>query len=131
MNALALPCLLSAILSTTLPAAQAPAPPPAAFAGRAFFSAAERRAMEEKMRAPQTPAAIPPAPPPSTPRRFNGALWRKKRIVALWLDGNMVSPESEPAIRLDHGAPATTTAGRRQALLPGQFFPPRDNGNTP
>ncbi|MDR2259479.1 MAG: hypothetical protein LBE06_00790 [Azoarcus sp.] len=122
---------MSTTLPATTPAAQAPAPPPAAFAGRAFFTAAERRAMEEKMHAPQTPAAIPPAAPPSAPRRFDGALWRKKRLVALWLDGNMVSPESEPVIRLDHGAPAVTAAGRRQALLPGQFFPPRDNGSAP
>ncbi|MDR2031194.1 MAG: hypothetical protein LBP86_02815 [Azoarcus sp.] len=127
MNPRIRPCLAFLIIFTalTVPPPASPASPPAAFAGRAFFTAAERRVLEEtledKMHPLQAPAVSPPASAP--PRCFNGALWRKARIVALWLDGHAVSPESETAIRLD--PPARIAAGRRQALRPAPSCPPR------
>ncbi|MCL2589349.1 MAG: hypothetical protein FWD67_00390 [Betaproteobacteria bacterium] len=94
---------------------------PIAFDGRVFFSAAERRALEIKSATPIVTAPPPVATLPK--RRFNGTLWRDSRIVALWFDGDLVDPATEPAIRIGDGIPVTMVSGRRQTLSPGQSWP--------
>jgi hypothetical protein len=131
--------LLLAALLEALPAQAAESKPPAspksaaALAGRIFFTVAERLALETKAKTPGTPAAPPPPSlaAPAAARRFDGALWRGNRIVALWFDGHMAAPVNEPAIRLSGGAPAAMLDGRRDALLPGETWPPQKGGARP
>jgi len=103
----------------------APAAPPTALSGRLFFSATERREME-----------APPKPEPkmvaaTAPRRYDGALWRDGRIVALWFDGITAEPGRVPAIRLHDGTPATTHGGHIEPLLPSTSWPPPTRGARP
>jgi len=114
---------------TAAPLPLEPRQAPAAFEGRVFFSAAERRALEIKPAAPVIPAAPPVAAPPK--RRFDGTLWRDGRIVALWFDGNPVDPANEPAIRIGDGIPVTMVSGRRQHLSPGQNWPLQGRNSEP
>jgi hypothetical protein len=131
MLARGLPLFFSLILNPAFSAGTDSAAPTSGlqkntpFDGRVFFSAAERRALEVKPPAPVELPAEPPEPPPP-PRRFNGGLWREGRILALWFDGGVVDPASEPSIRLIRGIPGTSGA----SLQPGQFWPPR-NGTAP
>lgn len=121
--ALTIPCqTLASGPDAPAPALPQPQQAPAAFDGRVFFSAAERRALEIK------PVPVPPAPIPSPTatspkRRFDGTLWRNGRIVALWFDGDPVDPAAEPTIRIGDGIPVTMVSGRRQILSPGQNWP--------
>jgi hypothetical protein len=105
---IALPLFLFLLFSGAMDAKAADRLP-----GRIFFTAAERQALEQ--------GAWPP-PAQSTPsRRFDGALWRKGRLVALWFDREELAPAAMPEIRLIHDTPTLTTTG--QALLPGQRLP--------
>jgi hypothetical protein len=101
----------------------------AAFDGRIFFSASERRALETKPAAPDIPTPV--AAPPQPKRRFDGTLWRDGRIVALWFDSTPADPASEPTIRITDGIPAAMISGRRQTLLPGQNWPPPGKDSEP
>ncbi|MDR0634428.1 MAG: hypothetical protein LBF91_05560, partial [Azoarcus sp.] len=65
------------------------------------------------------------------PRRFDGALWREGRIVALWFDGDAVKPAGEPTIRLAGDMPGVTGRGRPKTLLPGQTWLPQSGGTRP
>ncbi|MDR2689004.1 MAG: hypothetical protein LBB76_04520 [Azoarcus sp.] len=80
--------------------------------GRIFFTATERQALEQGTWPP-----VQSAPP----RRFDGALWREGRLIALWLDREELAPAALPEIRLIHGTPSLITTG--QPLLPGQMLP--------
>ncbi|MDR3213320.1 MAG: hypothetical protein LBT71_05305 [Azoarcus sp.] len=132
--------LLPFVMACPAPALAAPSTPPAApsprqpaaaaFIGRAFFTAAERRTLEAKTNAPEPPAPPPPAPL-LPPRRFDGALWREGRIVALWFDGDTVKPASEPAIRLINRLPGAIHGTHPTSLLPGQTWPPQDDARQP
>ncbi|MDR2093784.1 MAG: hypothetical protein LBP58_10830 [Azoarcus sp.] len=99
-----------------------------ALSGRIFFTSAERRALETKVETPAAPQSAPPAVT-ANPRRFDGALWRGKRIVALWFDGKRDAAANAAAIRIIDGAPVMTPDGK--ALFPGKTCPPQDIGETP
>ncbi|MDR1064450.1 MAG: hypothetical protein LBL48_11085 [Azoarcus sp.] len=133
-------CARVLLLATSLPALAAEpasAPPPsqstATLAGRIFFTAAERRTLETNAKASLTPAAPPSIPPAvlPNPRRFDGALWRGNRLVALWFDGNADDPTDNPAIRIADGAPVVTLDKHRKALFSGKTWPPRNSGESP
>ncbi|MDR1853282.1 MAG: hypothetical protein LBR05_00030 [Azoarcus sp.] len=118
-------CLLPPLLLATLAVGNsASAEPNATLAGRLFFSAAERRALEAP---PPKPAASAPVP---APRRYDGALWRDGRLIAVWLDGQATKPANAPAIVLRNGVP-TTTRGGAKPLFPGQDLPPSGTGAKP
>jgi len=119
--------LLLPLLLATSALATAYAAPTGAFGGRVFFSAAERRALEAPPPPPPGKAEKPgeTAPPP---RRYDGALWRDGRLVALWFDGQAAKPANAPAVALRDGVPVTTRGGRAKPLWPGQTLPPDGQG---
>ncbi|MDR1423038.1 MAG: hypothetical protein LBI92_00265 [Azoarcus sp.] len=117
--------LFPLLAALTLDAASAA--PPATLSGRLFFSAAERREME----APPKPAPKMLTFAAAAPRRYDGALWRDGRIVALWFDGTETRPARVPAIRLHGDRPATAHGGRSEPLLPGASWPPAARGTRP
>jgi len=113
----------SQVLATERDASPLPRQAPAAFSGRVFFSATERRALETKPAASAIPPPAPAPVPTSPKRRFDGTLWRDGRIVALWFNGNPVDPADEPGIRIGNDIPVTMVSGQRRHLSPGQNWP--------
>lgn len=57
--------------------------------GRLFFTAAERRMLEHARQHPE-PANAPAADTPPEAIRFDGMVWHKDGLVALWIDRNLV-----------------------------------------
>lgn len=103
---------------------------PAAHAdfGRLFFSAAERRALDEPAPPPPPPRTETPVAAPLPPRRINGVLRRPDGEVIVWRDG--IAETGERHFHLTHALVLIPRAAPQQRVRVGEHWPPLPDAAT-
>lgn len=108
-----------------------PGPAPAAdtLSGRLFFTPTERRALETLH---QQPAPREEMAPSTAPFRFDGMLWQRDRLVAMWIDSGIVAVEAGRRPVLERGQLLISSPiGGPAWLNPGDHWPPRTGDRPP
>lgn len=108
-----------------------PGPAPAAdtLSGRLFFTPTERRALEAIHK---QPALREDMTPPAAPFRFDGMLWQRDRLVAMWIDNGIVAAEADRRPVLERGQLLVSTpTGGPEWLHPGDRWPARAGDRSP
>ena len=77
---------------------------------------------ETGIRAMDTPRPLRESAVTNTAHRFDGALWRDGKIVAVWIDGTSTEAAEAPTVTLKDDMPSGTVDGQQTALYPGQVL---------